>query len=173
MNPLVRVIGVCLHLCACGLIVREWDPEVTHHRGDAINLLELAADLDLERTQPSNPGPTFVSHNPDLRPSVIDLVFHGIAESVSDCTFRDPVRQGPSDHIPIFTVVKRDDEIEPVTRRTIPRDSEAEQAMRTELPQKIADIQVSDLKTREDVERVAQALADAYAEAWMAHSKVS
>ncbi|KAF4614683.1 hypothetical protein D9613_002817 [Agrocybe pediades] len=152
---------------------REWDPEVTHHRGDAINLLELAADLDLERTQPSNPGPTFISHNPDLRPSVIDLVFHGIAESASDCTFRDPVRQGPSDHIPIFTVVKLDDEIEPVTRRTIPRDSEAEQAMRTELPQKVADIQVGDLETREDVERVAQALADAYAEAWMAHSKVS
>ncbi|KAF4613671.1 hypothetical protein D9613_007683 [Agrocybe pediades] len=127
---------------------REWDPEVTHHRGDAINLLELAADLDLERTQPSNPGPTFISHNPDLRPSVIDLVFHGIAESASDCTFRDPVRQGPSDHIPIFTVVKLDDEIEPVTRRTIPRDSEAEQAMRTELPQKVADIQVGDLETR-------------------------
>ncbi|KAF4616669.1 hypothetical protein D9613_008629 [Agrocybe pediades] len=152
---------------------REWGPEVTHHRGDAINLLELAADLDLERTQPSNPGPTFISHNPDLRPSVIDLVFHGIAESASDCTFRDPVRQGPSDHIPIFTVVKLDDEIEPVTRRTIPRDSEAEQAMRTELPQKVADIQVGDLETREDVERVAQALADAYAKAWMAHSKVS
>ncbi|KAF4610623.1 hypothetical protein D9613_006810 [Agrocybe pediades] len=151
---------------------REWDPEVTHHRGDAINLLELAADLNLERTQPSNPGPTFISHNPDLRPSVIDLVFHGIAESASDYTFRDPVRQGPSDHIPIFTVVKLDDEIEPVTRRTIPRDSEAEQAMRTELPQKVADIQVGDLETREDVERVAQALANAYAEAWMAHSKV-
>ncbi|KAF4617968.1 hypothetical protein D9613_013028 [Agrocybe pediades] len=131
---------------------REWDPEVTHHRGDAINLLELAADLDLERTQPSNPGPTFISHNPDLRPSVIDLGFG---------TFAD------------VTVVKLDDEIEPVTRRTIPRDSEAEQAMRTELPQKVADIQVGDLETREDVERVAQALADAYAEVWMAHSKVS
>ncbi|KAF9555018.1 hypothetical protein CPC08DRAFT_766250 [Agrocybe pediades] len=152
---------------------REWDPEVTHHRGDVINLLELAADLDLEWTQPSNPGPTFISHNLDLRPSVIDLVFHRIAESASDCTFRDPVRQGPSDHILIFTIVKLDDKIEPVTRRTIPRYSEAEQAMKTKLPQKVADIQASDLETREDIEQVAQALADAYAEAWLAHSKVS
>ncbi|KAF9547630.1 hypothetical protein CPC08DRAFT_795688 [Agrocybe pediades] len=114
------------------------------------SLLESAKSYERE---PSNLGPTFISHNPDLRPSVIDLVFHGIAESASD--------------------FKLDDEIEPVTRRTIPRDSEAEQAMRTELPQKAADIQVGDLETREDVEWVVQALANAYAKAWMAHSKVS
>ncbi|KAF9537372.1 hypothetical protein CPC08DRAFT_809259 [Agrocybe pediades] len=164
-----------LHYMGGNFNIHSWerDPEVTHHKGDAINLLELAADLDLEWTQLSNPGPTFISHNPDLRPSVIDLVFHRIAESASDCTFRDLVHQGPSDHIPIFTIVKLDDEIEPITRCTIPRDSKAEQAMKTKLPQKVADIQVGDLETREDVERVAQALANAYTEAWLAHSKVS
>jgi len=58
-----------------------WDPEVTHHRWAAITLLEIAADLDLERTELSNPGPTFISHNADLRPSMIDLMFHRISES--------------------------------------------------------------------------------------------
>jgi len=58
-----------------------WDPEVTHHWWAAITLLEIAADLDLERTEPSNPGPTFISHNADLRPLVIDLMFHRISES--------------------------------------------------------------------------------------------
>jgi len=58
-----------------------WDPEVTHHRWAAITLLEIAADLDLERTELSNPGPTFISHNADLRPSVINLMFHRISES--------------------------------------------------------------------------------------------
>jgi len=65
-----------------------WDPEVTHHRWAAITLLEIAADLDLERTEPSNPGPTFISHNADLRPSVIDLMFHRISESVRSRTRR-------------------------------------------------------------------------------------
>jgi len=44
-----------------------WDPEVTHHWWAAITLLEIAADLDLEWTELSNPGLTFISHNADLR----------------------------------------------------------------------------------------------------------
>jgi len=59
---------------------KVWDSNVTNHRWAAITLPEIAADLDLEWTQPSNPGPTFISHNEDLRPSVIDLIFHQISD---------------------------------------------------------------------------------------------
>ncbi|KAF9540333.1 hypothetical protein CPC08DRAFT_770814 [Agrocybe pediades] len=160
-------------------VYNDADGTVVQFLSDHVNELprfkymELAADLDLEQTQPSNPGPTFISHNPDLWPSVIDLVFHGIRESAGDCTFRDPVQQGPLDYIPIFTTVKLADEVEPVTQHTIPRDSKAEKAIIAELPQKITDIQVGELNTREDVERMAQALADVFSEAWNTHSKES
>jgi len=65
---------------------KVWDSNVTHHRWAAITLLEIAADLNLEWTQPSNPGPTFISHNEDLCPSVIDLMFHQISDSARSRT---------------------------------------------------------------------------------------
>jgi len=76
-----------------------WDPEVMHHRWAAITLLEIAADLDLEWTKPSNAGPTFISHNADLRWLVIDLMFHRISKSVWSPARRDPDLMGPTDHI--------------------------------------------------------------------------
>jgi len=61
---------------------REWDPSVPHHRTTAISLLNTAARLGLELTLPVNPGPTFLSHNVELRGSVIDLVFIKASESL-------------------------------------------------------------------------------------------
>jgi len=61
---------------------REWDPSVPHHQTMAISLLDIAARLGLELTLPVNPGPTFLSHNVELRGSVIDLVFIKASESL-------------------------------------------------------------------------------------------
>jgi len=105
-----------------------WDPEVTHHRWATITLLEIAADLDLERTEPSNPGPTFISYNVDLHPSVIDLMFHRTSESAQLRTRQDPDSIGPTDHIPLTTTVILDSVIEAVTRCSITRGSDAEKA---------------------------------------------
>ena len=60
----------------------KWDPSVPHHRTTAISLLDTAARLGLELTLPVNPGPTFLSHNVELRGSVIDLVFIKASESL-------------------------------------------------------------------------------------------
>ncbi|KAF9521841.1 hypothetical protein CPB83DRAFT_740682, partial [Crepidotus variabilis] len=53
----------------------EWDPEVSALGGAAAKLEEFAASVGLEYTPPSNPGPTFYPHNPELRSSVLDLMF--------------------------------------------------------------------------------------------------
>ena len=150
---------------------KVWDSNVTHHRWAAITLLEIAADLDLEWTQPSNPGPTFISHNEDLRPSVIDLMFHQISDSARSRTNRDPDRKGPTDHIPLTTSVILDSVIEGVTRRSISRGSEAEEAFINDLKTGVPAITVGTLNTSADIDRVAQALADVFSMAWDKHSK--
>jgi len=150
---------------------RVWDSNVTHHRWAAITLLEIAADLDLEWTQPSNPGPTFISHNEDLRPSVIDLMFHQISDSARSQTNRDPDRKGPTDHIPLTTSVILDSVIEGVTRRSITRGSEAEKAFINDLRTGVLATTVGTLNTSADIDRVAQALADVFSMAWDKHCK--
>ena len=150
---------------------RVWDSNVTHHQWAAIILLEIAADVDLEWTQPSNPGPTFISHNEDLRPSVIDLMFHQISDSARSRTNQDPDQKGPTDHIPLTTSVILDSVIEGVTRRSITRGSDAEKAFINDLRSGVPAITVGTLNTPADIDRVAQALADVFSTAWDKHSK--
>ena len=71
-------------------------------------------------TLPVNPGPTFLSHNVELRGSVIDLVFIKASESLVQ-----PRRllewQGPSDHI-----LSLPSELEDFKRVSIAKGSDAE-----------------------------------------------
>ena len=60
-----------------------WDPGFPYHHAAAISLLETAAIMGLELVESDNSGPTFISHNPDLRPSVIDLVFVKSEDSIA------------------------------------------------------------------------------------------
>ena len=78
-----------------------WDPAVLHHRASAISLLETAAIMGLDLTSFEDPGPTFISHNPDLRPSVIDLIFVSVADSIAIRSIRLPALRSTSDHVPI------------------------------------------------------------------------
>jgi len=126
-----------------------WDPEVMHHRWASITLLEIAADLDLEWTEPSNPGPTFISHNADLCPSVIDLMFHRISESARLRTRRDPDLMGPTDHIPLTTTIILDSVIEAVTRRSITCESDAEKAFIDDLRKGVPAIALGTLNTEQ------------------------
>jgi len=147
-----------------------WDPEVTYHRWAAITLLEIAADLDLERTEPSNPGPTFISHNADLRPSVIDLMFHRISESARSRTRQDPDSKGPTDHIPLTTTIVLDSVIETVTRRSITHGSDAKKVFINDLKKGVPAIVPGTLNTAADIDQVAQALTDVFSSAWDKHS---
>ncbi|KDR65467.1 hypothetical protein GALMADRAFT_81830 [Galerina marginata CBS 339.88] len=83
----------------------EWDPDCRSHGTTAISLLDTASSVGLELAILSNPGPTFISHNPDLRPSVIDLVFVPPAQAVSLTTCLEPELKMRSDHVPISSFV--------------------------------------------------------------------
>ncbi|KXN86230.1 hypothetical protein AN958_10340 [Leucoagaricus sp. SymC.cos] len=68
-------------------------------------LMELALDVRLEWVCPSNPGLTHIPHNLDLAGSVIDLVFTAPSASASDLPRLDLDWRGPSDHVPISTLL--------------------------------------------------------------------
>ena len=66
----------------------DWNPEVQGRRGRAAELLETAADLGVEFAQYTNPGPTFISRIPGIRPSVLDLVFLEPTHTIAGCVTR-------------------------------------------------------------------------------------
>ena len=144
---------------------REWDPSVPHHRTTAISLLDTAARLGLELTLPVNPGPTFLSHNVELRGSVIDLVFIKASESLVQ-----PRRllewQGLSDHIPLASKFSLPSELEEFKRVSIAKGSDAEMQFVEQLIGGIRGIRLETPTTIAEVDVMAQAVADVFSKAW-------
>ncbi|KXN88530.1 hypothetical protein AN958_07210 [Leucoagaricus sp. SymC.cos] len=68
-------------------------------------LLEFTSDIRLKWAHPSNLGLTHVPHNSDLAGSMIDLVFTGPLSAQSDLLRLDLNHCGPSDHVPISTLI--------------------------------------------------------------------
>ena len=91
-----------------------WDPGFPYHHAAAISLLETAAIMGLELVESDNSGPTFISHNPDLRPSVIDLVFVRSEDSIAIQSHRHLHLQASSDHVPIGVSIGLDLNAPPV-----------------------------------------------------------
>ncbi len=85
-----------------------WDPRVSHHHAAAISLLETAALMGMDLAYCDNPGPTFISHNPDLRPSVIDLIFVRSSDTLAIQSHRHEHLRSSSDHVPIGVSVDLD-----------------------------------------------------------------
>jgi len=120
---------------------REWDLLVPHNRMRAISLLDIAARLGLELTLPVNPGPTFLSHNVELRGSVIDLMFIKASESlVQPCRLLE--WQGPSDHIPLASKFSLPSELEDFKKVSIAKGSDAETQFVEQLIQGIRGIRL-------------------------------
>jgi len=144
---------------------REWDPSVLHHRMTAISLLNTAARLGLELTLHVNPGPTFLSHNVELRGSVIDLVFIKASESLVQ-----PRRlvewQGPSDHIPLASKFSLPSELEDFKRVSIAKGSDVETQFVEQLIGGIQGIRLETPTTIAEVDAMAQAVADVFSKAW-------
>jgi len=144
---------------------REWDPSVPHHRTTAILLLDTAARLGLELTLPVNPRPTFLSHNVELRGSVIDLVFIKASESLVQ-----PRRllewQGPSDHIPLASKFSLPSELEDFKRVSIAKGSDAETQFVEQLIGGIRGIRLETPTSIAEVDVMAQAVADVFSKAW-------
>src|SRR6188768_2871233 len=144
---------------------REWDPSVPHHRTMAISLLDSVAKLGLELTLPVNPGPTFLSHNVELRGSVIDLVFVKTSASLVQ-----PRRildwQGPSDHIPLGSRFSLPSDLEEFKRVSIAKGSDAETLFVEQLISGVKGIHADKPTTIAEVDAMAQAVADVFSTAW-------
>jgi endonuclease/exonuclease/phosphatase family metal-dependent hydrolase len=110
-----------------------WDPSYDSHGVAAACLLELTQDLELDWDPPANPGPTHVPHVETLNHMVIDLIFTppGVATELPQRRMVE--LQGLSDHIPLLSKIRiRPSKLE-VTRVTIPKESDEEDAFMGDL----------------------------------------
>ena len=150
---------------------REWDPRVPHHRTTAILLLETAAKLGTELAHVVNPGPTFKPRDRSKRPSVIDLVFVPPAATLSAQCRREVSLQGESDHIPLSTTLDLGTDVPVLKRRTLKQDSDEEEGFVGQITFELGLQAGRVLDTAEDVEAMAQTIADIFSDAWLAFSE--
>ncbi|KXN88315.1 hypothetical protein AN958_07460 [Leucoagaricus sp. SymC.cos] len=148
-----------------------WDSSCTSHPLVAQRLLELASDVGLEWARPSNPGLMHIPHNPDLAGSVINLVFTAPSASVSDLPRLDLDQCGPSDHVPISTLVPLSEIDIRVTRMVILRESPEESGFLIDLATGLRSLDVGDLSSSDRIEVAALAVAEIFSSTWNAHAK--
>jgi len=79
-------------------------------------------------------------------------MFHRISESVLLRTRRNPDLMGPTDHVPLTTIIILDSVIEAVTRRSITRGSDAEKAFIDDLRTGVPAIALETLNTAADID---------------------
>ncbi len=87
-----------------------------------------------------NPGPTFISHNPDLRPSVIDLIFVRSSDTLAIQSHRHEHLRSSSDHVPIGVSVDLDLDAPEIIRFSIKRGSEEDYSFTGAIIAKVAAI---------------------------------
>ncbi|KXN83319.1 hypothetical protein AN958_01590 [Leucoagaricus sp. SymC.cos] len=137
-----------------------WDPSCTSHPLVAQHLMELASDIGLEWACPSNPKLTHIPHNPDLASSVIDLVFTAPSASASDLPRLDLDHCGPSDHVPISTLLPISETEIWVSCMVIPRESLEESGFLINLAMGLRSLDVRDLSSPDQIEAAAGAVAE-------------
>ncbi|CAA7263215.1 unnamed protein product [Cyclocybe aegerita] len=142
-----------------------WDDYDHGELSTAISLQDTASQISLEWARPSNHGPTRISPNPNQRSNVLDLVFLAPSEILISMPRLEHNLQGPSDHVPICT----DLDIGPEP----PGSGEAEKSFILDILRDLAAILVAALAIKEGVEALADAIASAFSDVWLAHSTES
>ncbi|KXN92968.1 hypothetical protein AN958_09092 [Leucoagaricus sp. SymC.cos] len=148
-----------------------WDPSRTSHPLVVQCLLEFASDVRLKWARPSNPGLTHIPHNPDLAGSVIDLVFTGPLSAQSNLPRLDLDHCGPSDHVPISTLVPISESEIRVSRMVILRESPEESGFLIDLATGLRALNVEDLSSSDQIEVTTVVVAEVFSSAWNAHAK--
>ncbi|KXN92361.1 hypothetical protein AN958_08376 [Leucoagaricus sp. SymC.cos] len=148
-----------------------WDPACSLHPLVVQCLLEFTSDISLEWAQPSNPGLTYIPHNPDLAGSMINLVFMGLLSERSDLLRLDPDHHGPLDHVPISTLVPISESKIRISRIVISRESPEEARFFVDLATGLWALTVEDLSSPDRIEVAAVAVAEIFSLAWNAHAK--
>ncbi|CAA7270009.1 unnamed protein product [Cyclocybe aegerita] len=150
-----------------------WDDYEHGESSTAILLRDTASQISLEWARLSNHGPTRISPNPNQRSNVLDLVFLAPSEILISMPRLEHDLQGLSDHVLICTDLDIGPEPPGSGRRTIKPRSEAEKSFISDILWDLAAIPVAAPATKEGVEALADAIATAFSDAWLAHSTKS
>jgi hypothetical protein len=143
-----------------------WDLSYDTHGAAAAHLLELVQDLELDWDSPANPGPTHVPHVETLNHTVINLIFTPPGVAIELPQRRMVKLQGPSDHIPLLgKICIRPSRVE-VSRITIPKDSDEEDAFLGDLFRLVRSVSELPIESQNGVEERASAFASAFSTAW-------
>ncbi|CAA7269045.1 unnamed protein product [Cyclocybe aegerita] len=151
--------------------------------GEVLNLMNVYSDdqhTAIERlTARVHSLPPFIymavvdGNNPNQRSNILDLVFLAPSEILISMPRLEHDLQGPSDHIPICTDLDIGPEPPGSGCRTIKPGSEAEKSFISDILRDLAAIPVAAPATKEGVEALADAIATAFSDAWLAHSTKS
>jgi endonuclease/exonuclease/phosphatase family metal-dependent hydrolase len=134
-----------------------WDPSYDSHGAAAACLLELVQDLELDWDPPVNPGPTHVPHVEMLNHTVIDLIFTPPEVATELLQRRMVELQGPSDHIPLLSKIHiRPSRLE-VTRISIPKEFNEEDAFLGDLFRLVRSVPMLPIVSQNRVEERANA----------------
>jgi hypothetical protein len=143
-----------------------WDVSYDSHRAAAACLLELTQDLELDWDLLANPGPTHVLYVEMLNHMVIDLIFTPLGVATELPQRRMIELQGPLDHIPLLgKICIRPSKLE-VTRITIPKESDEEDAFLGDLCRLIRSVSALPIVSQDGVEERVNAFASAFSAAW-------
>ncbi|PPQ93734.1 hypothetical protein CVT25_013042 [Psilocybe cyanescens] len=152
---------------------QEWDGGHRGHPGVATQLLNTAAELGLQQAPFVNPGPTFYPHIQGFRSTVIDLVFVQPDQTLTAQVTRVHNAQGESDHIPLATILSISADSGATPRRALKADREEQirfvRVIKRELAMKVDEH--TPLDTPDQIDEVAQAIADSFSAAWETWSR--
>jgi hypothetical protein len=143
-----------------------WDPSYDSHGVVAAQLLELTQDLELDWDPPVNPSPTHIPHVEAFNHMVIDLIFTPPGVVIELPQRRMVELQGPLDHIPLLSKIRiRPSKLE-VTRITIPKESDEEDAFLGDLYRLMRSVLALPIVSQNGVEERANIFALAFSTAW-------
>ncbi|CAA7271383.1 unnamed protein product [Cyclocybe aegerita] len=154
-------------------VLTTWNDYEHGESSTAISLWDTASQIGLEWARPSNHGLTWISPNPNQRSNVLDLVFLAPSEILILMPRLEHGLQGPSDHVPICADLDIGPEPPGSGRRTIKPRGEAEKSFISDILRDLAAIPVAAPATKEGVEGLADAIATAFSDTWLAHSTKS
>ena len=148
----------------------DWDPNVQYHSIHMEDLMSIADSLDLELAIPINPGPTRFTDNEHDSNSILDLVFMNPNNAGFNKHILNPDIHLPSDHVPLIIDVGIKEENIDFTFQAIKKDNKEEEAFIRDIIKGVRNIDTSNLKSPEDIQRCITIISTTFKVVWSTHS---
>jgi len=149
----------------------DWDPFFPYHSPHTETLLEIADNLGLQLSNPSNPGPTRYADNPLDSNSVIDLMFLQHNNSALHNHIIIPNLRNPSDHAPLAVEIAIQEEINQNVKSTLVKDSDEEADFLQGLSHVLCSTDTTDIHNATDLESAVNTYAITTEALWFKYSK--